>query len=72
MAEVALLKLIPGFSAANVTELERHLQQIWAFGANIIVDWQIGALGLKVLYLPSYALAKAAQIRPDLLSGDRI
>ena len=71
MVEVALLKLIPGFSAANVTELERHLQQIWAFGANIIVGWQIGALGLKVLYLPSYALAKAAQIRPDLLSGDR-
>ena len=70
MVEAALFQLIPGFSAANVTELERHLQQIWAFGANIIVGWQIGALGLKVLYLPSYALAKAAQIRPDLLSGD--
>jgi hypothetical protein len=69
--EVALSPFIPGFSPANVTELERHLQKIWSFGANIIVGWQIGALGLKVLYLPSYALARAAQAHPDLLSSER-
>ncbi len=64
-------QVIPDFSSANISELERHLRKIWAFGANVIVGWRIGALGLKILYLPSYALAKAAQAYPDLLSGDR-
>lgn len=66
-----MAQIIPGFSRANVKELERGLHKIWSLGANVIVGWQVGAYGLKVLHLSSYALARAAETHPDLLAGDR-
>ncbi len=44
-------------SAANVGELERSIGKIFAHGANLVIGWHLAAHGIKVLHLPSYALA---------------
>ena len=61
----------PQFSAANATELDRSLRKIWRHGANVIIGWHVAANGLKILYLPSYALSTVAASEADILRPDK-
>ncbi len=63
--------LSPHFSSANAKELAQKLRKIWSHGANVIIGWYVGSHGLKILYLPSYALSKASAVVPGILEPDK-
>ena len=61
----------PVLTAANRRELDVNLRKVWELGANVIVGWRLLAYGMKILYVTSYDLPKAAKNRPNLLRFDR-
>ncbi len=46
-------------------------EQVWALGANVIVGWRRVPRGIKILYLPSVVLKKAARRHPQLMDPER-
>ena len=61
----------PVLTAANRRELDVNLRKVWELGANVIVGWRLLAYGMKILYVTSYDLPKAAKNRSNLLRFDR-
>ena len=61
----------PVLTAANRRELDVNLRKVWDLGANVIIGWRLLPYGMKILYVTSYDLPKAAKNHPNLLRFDR-
>ncbi len=59
------------FKPGDRRKLDDVLRKTWQQGANFIIGWRARPDGIRLLYLPSYALPQIAKRLPDLLEPRR-